>query len=58
MKLKLTDIHQEVIEKYKLVQKATKEVYVFIEVRKGMYGLTQVEILAQQLLEKKLNAEG
>ncbi len=56
MKLKLTEIPQEVIDKYKLAQKATKDGYVYIEVRKGMYGLPQAGLLAQQLLEKRLNA--
>ena len=30
----------------------------YIEVRKGMYGLPQAGLLAQQLLEKRLNAHG
>ncbi len=30
----------------------------YIEIRKGMYGLPQVGILAQQLLERRLNAHG
>ena len=48
MNLNLTDIPQEVIDKYKLRQKTTKDGYVYIEVRKGMYGLPQAELLAQQ----------
>ena len=47
MKLKLTDIPQEVIDEYKLAQKSTKEGCVYIEVRKGMYGLPQEGLLAQ-----------
>ncbi len=47
MKLKLTDIPQEVINEYKLAQKTTKEGYVYIEVRKGMYGLPWAVLLAQ-----------
>jgi hypothetical protein len=31
---------------------------VYIEIHKGMYGLPQVGILAQQLLERRLNAHG
>ena len=58
MKLNLTDIPQKVIDEYKLAQKATKEGYVYIEVSKGIYGLPQVRLVAQQLLEKQLNAEG
>ncbi len=47
MNLKLTDIPQEVINEYNLAPKATKEGYVYIEVRKGMYGLPQAGLLAQ-----------
>ena len=58
MKLKLTDILQEVIDKCNLAQNATKEGYIYIEVRKGMYGLPQAGLLDQQLLDKQLNTEG
>ncbi len=52
MKLNLTNIPQEVIDKYKLVQKATKDGYIYIEVRKCRYGLSHAGLLAQQLLKK------
>ena len=32
--------------------------YVYIEIRRGMYGLPQSVLLAHQLLEKRLNAKG
>jgi hypothetical protein len=32
--------------------------YVYIKVRKGMYGLPQARILAQELLEQRLNKHG
>ena len=32
--------------------------YVYLEIRKGVYGLPQEGILAQKLLEKRLNAKG
>ena len=32
--------------------------YVYIEIRRGIYGIPQSGLLAQQLLEKRLNAEG
>ncbi len=58
IKLKLTDIPQEVIYEYKLTQKATKDGCFYIEVRKGMYGMPQAGLLDQQLLKNRLNTEG
>ena len=43
---------------YKLAKKVKNDGYVYIEIRRGMYGLPQSGLLAQQLLEKRLNAEG
>ena len=31
---------------------------VYVEVRKGMYGLLQAEIIANELLEKRLSKKG
>jgi len=53
-KLKLTDVLEEVIEEYNLREKATEEGFVYVEVRKGMYGLPQAGLLAQQLLEEEI----
>ena len=36
----------------------TPDGYVYVEIQKGMYGLPQAGILAQELLEKRLNAHG
>ena len=47
MRLKLTDIPDEVIEHYKLKELATPDGYVYCEIRKGMYGLPQAGIIAQ-----------
>ncbi|KAL7525184.1 hypothetical protein ACHAXR_004198, partial [Thalassiosira sp. AJA248-18] len=58
LKLKLTDIPQEVIDEYKLMQKATADGHVYVEIRRGMYGLPQAGLIAQELLEKRLNKEG
>ena len=44
----------DVVEQYQLEDKVTSDGYVYIEVRKGMYGLLQAGLLAQQLLEKRL----
>ena len=58
MRLKLSDLPDDVIKHYKLTQKLTSDGYVYLEVQKGMYGLPQVGILAHQLLETRLNDEG
>ena len=58
VRLRLADIPDEIIEEYKLKDIATAEGFVYIEVRKGMYGLPQAGLLAQQLLEKRLQKHG
>ncbi len=58
MRLKLTDIPDEVIEHYNLQELATADEYVYCEVTKGMYGLPQAGIIAQELLEKRLGEHG
>ena len=50
--LKLADILEEIITKYKLHDKVTADGYVFIKVRSAMYGLPQAGLLAQALLGK------
>ena len=50
IKLKLGDIPQEVIKEYGLTSIATKDDSVYIEILKGMYGLPQAGLLAQELL--------
>ena len=58
MRLKLTDIPEEIIVEYKLREISTSDGYVYIEIRKGMYGLPQAGIIAQQLLEQRLATVG
>ena len=58
MRLKLCDIPEEVIKHYDLITKVKNDGYTCIEIKRGMYGLPQSGLLAQQLLEKRLNAEG
>ena len=58
MRLKLCEIPEDVAEHYNLAKKLNIDGYVYIEIRRGMYGLPQLGLLAQQLLEKRLNAEG
>jgi hypothetical protein len=55
VRIKIDDIPEEIIAKYKLCKKVTKEGYVYVEIQKGMYGLPQAGIFALELLEKQLN---
>ena len=43
------------IDRGKFKTKVAKESNVYLEIYKGMYGLPQVGILAQYLLERRLN---
>ena len=58
IKLKLSDIPTEVIEEYNLRSIATDDDFVYVEIRAGMYGLPQAGLIAQELLEKRLNKDG
>ena len=58
MRLKLTDIPDEVIEHYNLRELATADGYVYCKVSKGMYGLPQAGIIAQELLATRLGEHG
>ena len=46
------------IAKYGLKEKATKDGHVHIKIIRGMYGLPQAGLLAQQLLEERLAKHG
>jgi hypothetical protein len=52
--LKLSDIPEEVISKYRLTPLAEKDGSIYVLVWIGMYGLLQAGLLANQLLEKCL----
>ncbi len=58
IKMRLSDIPEEIIKEYGLREKATSDGSVFIEVNRGMYGLPQAGLLANELLEKRLNKRG
>ena len=58
LKMKIEHFPEDVIEEYNLREKVTPDGYLYVEVRKGMYGLPQAGILAQELLEKRLKAKG
>ena len=49
---------ENVIEHYKLRERATHDDYVYVQINKRMYGLPQAGIIVQELLEKRLNAAG
>ena len=50
--LKLGDIPEDIQHQYELQSKVASEGWVYIEIRKGMYGLQQAGLLAQELLTK------
>jgi hypothetical protein len=55
IRIKLTDIPDKVIKEYKLREIATKNGSIYIRAKCGMYGLPQAELLANELLKKRLN---
>ncbi len=56
--VKLSNITDEVIEEYRLREKATKSVSVYIKAKQGLYGLPQSGLLVNKLPEKQLNKHG
>ena len=53
VKLNMKDIPDEIIKEYNLQAKESNG-HVYVEVRKGMYGLPQSGLLSNELLEKRL----
>jgi hypothetical protein len=58
MQLKLSDMPEDIIEHYHLLDIATPDRYIYCEMHRGMYGLLQVGIIAQELLAKRLKEHG
>ena len=58
MQLKLSDLPEDFVKQYGLSDKVTTDRYVYVEIRRGMYGFPHIELLAHLLLEKRLNKEG
>ena len=58
IRMKLSDIPAEVINEYKLKDKAAMDGSIYIKAKRGMYGLPQSGLLANELLEKRLNKHG
>ena len=52
IRIKITDLPDGIIAEYKLTEKATKDGSIYIKANKGMYGLPQSGLLANELLEK------
>ncbi len=58
MGLKLSDMLDNIIKHYNLQAIAMADGFVYCKIWKGMYGLPQAGIIAQQLLETRLAAHG
>ena len=56
--MKLKDLPEAFITLYNLAAKANADGFVYIKIQNSMYGLPQVGILAQELLEAHLNKHG
>ncbi len=58
MQLKTSEIPKEIIEQYNLHELAEDDRYAYCKITKGMYGLPQAGIIAQELLEECLAKHG
>jgi hypothetical protein len=58
MPMNIKDPPEDFIIMYNLAGKATSNGFVHIKIQKGMYGLPQAGILAQELLKQRLNTHG
>jgi hypothetical protein len=57
MVINLSSLQQETIDKYDLIELA-QDGKVYIEIQKGMYGLPQAGILANELLQRNITKDG
>ncbi len=58
MRLKISDIPEEITREYRLQVLATSDGYAYCEIQKGVYSLPQAGIIAQELLEERLAKYG
>ncbi len=58
IRMKLSDIPDEIIDEYKLQDKTTPSGSIYIVAYPSMYGLPQSGLIANELLEKRLNEHG
>jgi hypothetical protein len=57
MKIPIVLLPDNIIEHYQLQDRILDD-YVYMEIRKGMYGLPQASILANKLLKERLGHHG
>ena len=58
IRAKIDNLPKEIINEYKLQEKVNRQGMVCIKVTKGMYGLPQARLLANNLFEQCLNKHG
>ena len=58
VRMKIANFPEDVIEHYNLRNKVVEKGNLYIKCVKGMYGLPHAGIIAQKLLEERLNAAG
>jgi hypothetical protein len=58
IRLNIRDIPQEIIEEYQLTSIAERDGSIYLQANKGMYGLPHGGLIANVLLEKRLNKAG
>ncbi len=58
MRIKITDIPEEIIKEYKLCEIVTQDGYIYCKIQKGMYCLPQAGIVYQELLQERLAKVG
>ena len=58
LQMKLAKCPDNVIDHYQLKDKGDSKGFVYVNCVKGMYGLPHAGIIAQQLLEGRLNKHG
>jgi hypothetical protein len=58
MRIKFTDIPEEITKEYKLHEIVTDNGYIYCKIQKGMYDLPQAGIIAQELLQERLAKVG
>jgi hypothetical protein len=58
MHMKISNLPPNFVKAYNLIDLATNDSTIYVKIQKGMYGLPQAGILAQNLLEKCLNQHG
>ena len=50
MRLKLSNLPESVVRHYNIEANSTQGEYVYVKIKRGIYGLPQAGIIAQQLL--------